>query len=138
MKNYIISHWRGEQGLLRSCLLNGVVLFILFGIALGILSAVLTLPVIWISHTHAASPNPNNNMAFGIVIFTVPFTAIYMVWACVGIFRCGLRNVKDRATTTGKRIGGAAALLWAAYLAYSTVRGLANLVPYILAGPNAQ
>jgi len=136
MKNYIISHWRGEQGLLRSCFLNGFVFFILFDIALGVLGAVITVPMFLIFHGQSASHNLSNDIVFGFEVVSLPSTFIYMVWSCVGIFRCGLRNLKDRANAIGMRIGGGAALLYVAYIAYSTAHAVIDLVPHILAGPN--
>jgi hypothetical protein len=35
---------------------------------------------------------------------------LWGIWAAVGIFRCGARNAFDKTNTTGRRIGGVAAV----------------------------
>ena len=143
IKNYIASHWRGEQGLLRTCLLNGFVFYGLYVIALGLLSVLVTYPFISsFAHHEAASGEVNraaskilvDKIVLGVEIGTIPTTLVYMIWACVGIFRCGLRNLRDVANETRKRVGGAMALVLDAYLVYSTIQGMTSLIGLIASG----
>jgi mannose/fructose/N-acetylgalactosamine-specific phosphotransferase system component IID len=83
--NYIVAHWRGRLGLLRSSLLNGVVVYCL-------------LVFIIVSSGKAF-------FYTGATVFL-----LWWIWASVGIFRCGGRYTFDRANTTVRRIEGVAAI----------------------------
>jgi hypothetical protein len=98
--NYIVAHWRGQFGLLRSCFVNGVGGYLLLVVASGILGgAVAEGPALSHRVLQALS------LYGGLLAFIV-----WSIWALVGIFRCGARNAFDRTNATARRVGGAAAI----------------------------
>ena len=109
MANFIVAHWRGQLGLLRSCFINGVVGYLLLVVASGILG-------------RAYSEGPalvNGALLYGGLIAFI----LWSIWALVGIFRCGARNAFDRTNGIARRIGGVAAIA-GALLAALTMLGL--------------
>jgi hypothetical protein len=89
--NYIVAHWRGRLGLLRSALLNGVIAyFILVAIALTV-----------------GRVSDSQILIYGVKGVFV----LWAIWAGVGILRCGARNAFDTANTKARRIGGVAAIV---------------------------
>jgi hypothetical protein len=104
MRRYFLAHWRGEQGLLRSCLLNGCVLnygmtfglILLFMLSAGAASSVGKAPVVWA-------------MACAEVVAMWSWT----IWASVGIVRCGIKNARNPTNKTAQRVGGVVAIIWA-------------------------
>jgi hypothetical protein len=106
--NYITTHWRGQQGLLRSTLINGVLAYlVLIIISVGLGSA--------FQITGAA------------VLVVVAIILVWMVWAAVGIVRCGLRNALDSNSRTAPRIGGVIAIAGVLAIAYFTTKDLVHL-----------
>ena len=100
MANYIVAHWRGQLGLLKSCFVNGIAGYLLLVVATAILSrAAVEGPALSYGVLRAAS------LYGGLLAFIV-----WSIWALVGIFRCGARNAFDSTNTTAKRVGGAAAI----------------------------
>jgi hypothetical protein len=93
MWNYIVAHWSGRLGLLRSCLLNGAAVYCLL------------LLVSWAIATSAAV---GSSPMFVYAVAGV--FVLWGIWAGVGIFRCGGRNAFDSTNTTIRRIGGVAAI----------------------------
>lgn len=91
MWDYLSAHWQGKQGLLRSALLNGALLYF-------VLVTVLVL----------AGQAANNSVVtfIGLAVFL-----LWLVWAVVGIFRCGTRNALDRRNPARSRIGGVIAIV---------------------------
>jgi len=113
MANYIVAHWRGQLGLLKSCFVNGIAGYLLLVVATAILSrAAVEEPALSYGVLRAAS------LYGGLLAFIV-----WSIWALVGIFRCGARNAFDSTNTTAKRVGGAAAIA-GALLAALTMLGL--------------
>jgi hypothetical protein len=111
--NFIVAHWRGELGLLRSCFVNGVVGYLLLVVASGILGrAVADGPALVNRALQAIS------LYGGLIAFIV-----WSIWALVGIFRCGARNTFDRTNAIAIRVGGVAAIA-GALLAGLTILGL--------------
>ena len=91
VRKYLLAHWRGEHGLLRSSLLNGALIYIIIFVALASLGQIMN----------------NSSFTFtGVAIFL-----LWSVWASVGIFRCGIRNIFDLGRKTSSRIGGAVAII---------------------------
>jgi hypothetical protein len=73
--NYIIGHWRGRLGLIKSSLINGIGGFSL----LCIVSLI-------VDH------------GFGFIPYTmIGLFLVWSIWACVGIFRCGARYAADNS-----------------------------------------
>src|SRR5436305_13487851 len=118
MHKYVLAHWCGEHGLLRSCLLNGGILFFVSAIGWALLGCLLLIPVFAIVH-----------FAFGVRTETCTWIATYIlcytslaggllwaIWASVGIFRCGVRNAFDKTNTKARRIGGVVAIAWALWI----------------------
>jgi len=106
MKNYIIQHWRGQQSLLRSCLLNGVVGYLVLSIILSVVVVVVTGDPTGMLTGHA-TPNITNTAG---QLYILPFLIPFEIWALVGIWRCGLRNLLDRSAKLKQRFGGMLAL----------------------------
>jgi hypothetical protein len=94
MWTYILAHWRGQLGLLRSYLLNGVAIFVV--LLLVSAAALEFLP----------RSGPEQIFIYAwLVLFTV-----WAVWACVGIFRCGVRYTFARQNGIVRRLGGLIAM----------------------------
>jgi hypothetical protein len=89
MWDYIVAHWNGRLGLLRSCLLNGVAVYLLL------------LLVSWAIATSAAV---GSSLVFAYAVAGV--FLIWGIWAGVGIFRCGGRNAFTNTSSTARRGGG--------------------------------
>ena len=110
MWNYIVAHWNGRLGLLRSCLLNGVAVYLLL------------LLVLWAIATSAAVGSSPVSPVFAYAVAGV--FLIWGIWAGVGIFRCGGRNAFNSTSSTARRIGGVAAIagvvLFAFFMAKDT------------------
>jgi hypothetical protein len=82
MRKYILAHWRGELGLLRSWLVNGVAVYlvlILGGAGLGMLLK----SVVGASRFDMLAGSPV--AVFGVLAVFV----LWLLWAVVGILRCG-------------------------------------------------
>ena len=103
MIEYGLSHWRGRQGLLRATLLNGVAAYLVLAVALAASGGVI-------------------NAYVGLSVFLV-----WMVWATVGIIRCGARKAFDRTSTKLSRLGGILAIVGAVCLAVLSVRDMVSL-----------
>jgi hypothetical protein len=115
MWQYIVAHWRGRLGLLKSCFVNGIAVYLVLllgGAGLGMLLK----SVVGASRFDILAES--RVAVFGV--FAV--FALWLVWAGVGIFRCGTRNAIDRSNTTVRRIGGAAAVAAALFAAFLTAK----------------
>lgn len=120
MRKYILAHWRGELGLLRSCFVNGVAVYlvlILGGAGLGMLLK----SVVGASRFDMLAGTPVT--VFGVLAVFV----LWLLWAVVGILRCGTRNAIDRSNTTARRIGGTAAVAATLFLAFLTAKDVYHL-----------
>jgi hypothetical protein len=118
--NYILAHWRGEQGLLKSCLLNGFIFPSVAVIAVvyaGLVAEAEYFAWRFVSHRELVA-NPTKAGAYGATACFLTSLPVCL-WAVVGVFRCGLRNVRNSANTTNRRIGGAIALLFGLWLTAS-------------------
>jgi hypothetical protein len=91
MWNYIVAHWRGRLGLLKSCLLNGVGVYCL---------------LVLVSMIIGGRVAQSWTLAYAVLGVFV----LWGIWAGVGIFRCGARNAFDSTNTKIRRIGGVAAI----------------------------
>jgi hypothetical protein len=100
MWNYIVAHWGGRLGLLRSCLLNGVAVYCLL----------VFLSMVIVGSVTGLSPI----LAYGVGGLFV----IWGIWAGVDIFRCGGRNAFDSTSSTARRIGGVAAIVGVVLFAF--------------------
>jgi len=128
MRQYIHSHWRGEQGLLKSCLLNGFIFPSVAVIAVLVLGLVVEAAYLWIASGFGAyvfDANPAKIGAYGGMACVLAVMPIFL-WAAVGVLRCGVRNVRNSANTTNRRIGGAIALLFGVWLTASMLRSTAT------------
>jgi hypothetical protein len=101
MWNYIVAHWQGRLGLLRSFLLNGVMILVLLFIAAAALS-------------FGASDSQI------VICAWAGMFVVWAIWACVGVFRCGARNVFDRTNGKARRIGALIAMLSVVVFAWFT------------------
>jgi hypothetical protein len=110
MWNYIVAHWRGRLGLVRSSLLNGVAIYWL-----------LILLIFIITSTIGGADSP---------LFVYTGAGVFLlwgIWAGVGIFRCGARNAFDKTNSTGRRIGGVVAVAGAVLVASFMAKDLYHL-----------
>lgn len=104
---YVLSHWRGEQGLVKSVLLNGVAFYLIFALPLGSVGSMI---------------NGKAVIFAGVAAF-----AMWLVWASVGVLRCGTRYLCDRTKGASSRIGGAAAIFGVLAVAWFTAKDLIHL-----------
>jgi hypothetical protein len=109
MQKYMLAHWRGELGLLQSCLLNGVAVYCLL--------LVLVFVII-----KSGGADSQILVYAGAGVFL-----LWGIWAVVGIFRCGARNAFDRANTKIRRIGGAAAIAGVVVVAWFMAKDVYHL-----------
>jgi hypothetical protein len=120
MRKYLLSHWRGQQGLLQSCLLNGGVLYFLVNQAwIYVVFSMMVLALPWERH----DPGPLMARSFAVGAL------LYMVWACTGIFRCAARNAFNQMNTKARRIGGVGAIAWGIVIALYTLWSVAHIGP---------
>jgi hypothetical protein len=98
--NYVMTHWRGRQGLLWSFLVNGVA-----GYALAIFAAV-TLFNVGAAQWHLA--------AFMLVFF------VWFAWALVGTTRAGILTIKDPATSRALKLSALVVFVCLALALYGT------------------
>ena len=112
--SYLLEHWRGEHGLLRSCLFNGLILnFLILGGEIGILALYVVM-----SGGQLQQPQEYYH-SVGLT-----WEAVWVcvgIWACVGIFRCGVRHARDRTNTNIHRVKGVMAIAWSGAVAIETV-----------------
>jgi hypothetical protein len=119
MWKYILAHWRGEHGFLRSCLWNGLVLNILiFGEGVGFYTIVYTL-----MKMIDRAPMDYRTVC---LIWAILWASVG-TWACVGIFRYGIKQIFDRTNTNVQRITGTIAIAW------TFIIGLETAVPFVAA-----
>jgi hypothetical protein len=114
MLKYIFAHWRGEQSLARSCLINGGV----FGVVTYALTMIVQIGLAFLILT----PIGRNMSLMGWLIYVFwPFRIlvplVWAVWACVGIFRCAFREIRERSKARTGKLGAAAAMVVAIALA---------------------
>ena len=105
--SYALTHWRGQQGLAGSALLNGLLAYVILVVALSSLGTVTSSPTLVFG---------------GLAVFLV-----WLVWAGVGIFRCGTRNALDRNNKVFSRIGGVIAISTTILVAYFSIADLNKL-----------
>jgi hypothetical protein len=103
---YIATHWRGEQGLLRSTLVNGILAYVVLTLGLVGLGAALN--------------------GVGVYVGLAAFL-IWMVWATVGILRCGLRNALHPGGKIIPRVGGLVASIGVCVVLYLAAKDLVHL-----------
>jgi hypothetical protein len=117
MWHYIVAHWRGRLGLLRSCFVNGIAVYLallLGGAGLGMFLK----SVIGASRFDMLVGSPV--AVFGVLAVF----AVWLLWAGVGIFRCGTRNAIDRSNTMTRRMGGVVAVATALFVAFLTAKDM--------------
>jgi len=102
MWTYIVAHWRGRLGLLRSALLNGVAAYFL-----------LVATVLMVSRV-----SNSQILAYGMAGVFV----LWIIWAGVGILRCGTSNAFDNTKPMARRIGGLAAIAGVVVVAFFMAR----------------
>lgn len=107
MPNYIVTHWRGQQSLLISVLVNGLGAYIVLVLLLATLGGIVA---------------GQSFQYLGIGIFCAWF-----IWATVGIVRCALRAMFNRQSMLWQKIGGGAALLGVMVVTISTIRDIIRL-----------
>lgn len=127
MTAYTLEHWRGRHSLLRSCIINGVVInFITYTASLIIIGLLLGGIV---SVTRA-------NLSNGAVIAMTAYLAIVpdiviTVWSCVGIFRSGHRHWSNTKESLRNRMAALAAILFGVAIAVWTAWGVVELAMHI-------
>jgi hypothetical protein len=118
---YILTHWRGEQSLLRSCLINGVACGLLAGLLVSYAGRVIWFAVgQYCAAEHAAFCTASwAGLSFRAYV-SLPFDTlvplVWGVWAVVGIARAGRRVAFDPAKTSRQRGVGFAAIALAILL----------------------
>jgi hypothetical protein len=133
---YISEHWRGNQSLARSCLVNGVLLGIAAYMAVAIMGAVIGRGYIsWCrSHTDYCAGHMMDFVFYIAFPFRTFPRAIWAVWATVGMFRCGVRNWVHSSAAKARLSGGGAVIaavilaVWMGDAIASFVRGERYLI----------
>jgi hypothetical protein len=91
---YVASHWRGDQGLARSCLINGLLGYLVTSVAVLVFGWVLA-PI-------------------GTELATIAGLTLYFAWlgwASVGIVRCASRRLLSRREPLVRRSMAVIAML---------------------------
>jgi len=92
MLQYAMAHWRGEQGLVQSTLINGLGGYVLLvAVFLGLGATVFT---------------SSTFLGVSLCVFFA-----WQIWASVGILRASARRTFDRSAPAGPRLGGAIAIV---------------------------
>jgi hypothetical protein len=92
MLHYAMAHWRGEQGLVQSTLINGLGGYaFLVVVFLGLSTTVFT---------------SQSFFRVGLCVFFA-----WQIWASVGILRASVRRTFDSSAPVGPRLGGAIAIV---------------------------
>jgi hypothetical protein len=112
MKRYIVAHWRGELSLVKSFLVNGVLAFVMLGMALPGL-------------TLFGTSNIIAYIGLSVVL-------IWETWAVVGIVRCAFRTFREPRSTLGpfwaRRGFAVLAVLVSAAFVYGTIGDIRMLL----------
>ncbi len=104
---YILAYWRGEQGLLKSFLINGVLIYFILVARLVSLGQVANSAVLTF---------------VGVAIFV-----FWMIWACVGNFRCGIRNTLNQANHWRSRLGGVIVVISVLLVAFFSIKEMESI-----------
>ena len=112
MKNYFLAHWRGELSLVKSFLVNGLLAYIVLGMAFPGLGLLI---------------RSQFNVYIGFFVLM-----LWEVWAVVGIVRSAFRTFREPRSTLGafwarRGIAVVAVLLSAAFV-YGTVADIRMLL----------
>ena len=105
MWEYVFAHWRGEQGLLTSSLINGVLPYVILVGGLVSLGTVLS------------------GLFFGLTGLAI--FLLWLPWASVGILRCAARNALDRSSAESS--GGPVAIIGVLIVAFRSVKDMLRL-----------
>jgi hypothetical protein len=120
MRGYILAHWRGELGLWKSSLVNGVLFY--FVLLLASFLAIMAARTIFGDSTRHVAESPV--VVYGLVAMFV----IGLVWSLVGAFRCGVRNATNKRNRTASRVGGVAVIIGVLAVAFFVARDVMRLL----------
>src|SRR5262245_4666046 len=110
--NYVLTHWRGQQGLLWSFLVNGVA-----GYALAVAGDV-ALFGLGASQWHIA--------AFMLIFFA------WFAWALVGTTRAGIAAIKDPAASRALRFSALVVFVCLVLALYATATDFGIISRWLL------
>jgi hypothetical protein len=125
---YIVAHWRGQQGLIRTCLLNGIALSILIVVVTSVGVIAGSYITVMMGGVRGTEEQMADAMVFRSELVFVPLVLIIRTWQCVGTFRCGLRNLCGRTNPIAMKFGGVAALVLGVELGYLDILAVKKLV----------
>lgn len=112
MKNYFLAHWRGELSLVKSFLVNGVLAFIVLGMAFPALGLLIRSQIF---------------VYIGLFVLM-----LWEVWAVVGIVRSAFRTLREPRSTLGpfwaRRGFAVIAVLLSAAFVYGTIADIRMLL----------
>jgi hypothetical protein len=108
VRDYIAAHWRGEQSLAKSVLLNGLLGYVLFVAALAAGSQIVTSQV-------------------GVYIGMAVFLA-WLAWALVGIARCSIKILPAHDSSITMKSFAIASLIGVIVVLFLTIRDLIGLL----------
>jgi hypothetical protein len=111
-QKYLVAHWQGRHGLLRSTLINGVISYVILIIAL------VTFGQIW--------QGPTDDHPVAPVIGMMGVLLLWTVWVFVGIVRSAL-NALGQGKPVFLKIGGAVVLIGVVTVMAFTVHDLNRL-----------
>jgi hypothetical protein len=111
--NYVRTHWRGEQGLARSFLLNGLLAYLVLALGLGSLGEMNVVP-------------PNSIVMYvGLIAF-----GVWFVWALVGMVRCGFKNTFNPTNNVCRKIGGVSIVVCVLLIVFFTGKDVIHLTGF--------
>jgi hypothetical protein len=103
MKHYIVAHWRGEQSLARSFLVNGLLGFIV-------------VPLVFVALGYVIRAEAFVYVGFCLIL-------VWLVWAAVGIVRCAIAIFR-RPSSLLLRFAAALVMILTAVALYGLTEGL--------------
>jgi hypothetical protein len=121
MLKLLVRHWRGEEGLIQSCLVNGGFvglmvkgwsIFLASALSIALIGGI---PITFLIPYALVLQVRLKNFGEGALcanVLVLPF-AVWAVWACVGAFRAGLRNASGKGNSRTRQFAGRVAVVWA-------------------------
>lgn len=114
MWNYVVTHWQGKLGLVKSFFQNGLTALILF-FAVAVALIIGGLP----------DSQPVNDIWLVLML-------VWATWACVGAFRYRLYYALERVHGKVRRVGGVLVMVIVVVFAWFTAQDLYHLFIYPL------
>jgi hypothetical protein len=133
LRGYILAHWRGEQSLLRSCLVNGLVIGSAWNFCAGFSGPMLLHGAVHYCNVSGAAIckvewSRQDYEAYVLAPLVTLLPLPWAVWAYVGIFRAGRRAAFDGSKSRQQRRVGFAAMATVGLFAAWWVFAVGNFI----------